>query len=88
MLPLVSSLPEHVIQREQIAGFLEDLSDHIHPGNTAQFFLEKLNKLKDEFKNQQLPQSREEFETRATLFQLINELERYLFIKLNFKEPG
>jgi uncharacterized membrane protein YgaE (UPF0421/DUF939 family) len=85
MLPLVSLLQEDVIQREQIAVFLDKLSNSVHPGNTAHVFLEKLNELRNEFRKQPLPQSREEFEARAILFQLINEIEHYLFIKQDFK---
>jgi uncharacterized membrane protein YgaE (UPF0421/DUF939 family) len=88
MLGLVSSLPHHVTQGDQIAVFLEKLSNHIHPQNTANLFLEQLNELRNEFKDQLLPQSREEFESRAVLFQLINEIERYLFIKQNFRTVG
>jgi uncharacterized membrane protein YgaE (UPF0421/DUF939 family) len=83
MLPIVSSLHLQVPQGEQIADFLEHLSDRIHPGNTAYIFLDKLKEMREEIRKTALPQTREEFEIRASLFYLLNEIERYLFIKHN-----
>jgi uncharacterized membrane protein YgaE (UPF0421/DUF939 family) len=86
MLPIVSSLTNQVEQGKMIASFIEDLSTHIHPGNTAHVFLEKLFRMKDEFGNMELPKTREEFEIRAALFYFVNEMEQYLHIKDQFKE--
>jgi len=81
MMPIVSTLDIQVPQGHQIADFLEKLSDSVHPGNTAYRFLDQLNEMKREIKKTALPTSREEFETRASLFVLLREIERYLFIK-------
>lgn len=81
MMPIVSSLDWHVPQAHQIADFLEEMSDSVHPGNTAYRFLDRLRDMRQETKESALPQSREEFETRASLFYLLREIERYLFIK-------
>lgn len=81
MVPLISTLSYSVSQGEKIADFLEDLSNHIHPGNTAHIFLGQLAQLKHEFEQTELPKSREEFEIRANLFYFLQEMERYLLIK-------
>lgn len=81
IMPVVSTLDIQVPQGHQIADFLEKLSDSVHPGNTAYRFLDQLNEMKREIKKTALPTSREEFETRASLFVLLREIERYLFIK-------
>ncbi|UFJ42253.1 aromatic acid exporter family protein [Brevibacillus humidisoli] len=81
MLPIVSSLDQQVPQGGQIADFLDHLSQSIHPGNTAYLFLDKLNEMRKELQQSPLPKTREEFETRASLFYLLREIEQYLHIK-------
>lgn len=90
MLPIVSTLDVQVPQGHQIADFLERLSRAIHPGNTAYRFLDKLRVMREEIQQTALPKTREEFETRAALFYLLREIERYLFIKhdLGKNSPG
>ena len=85
MIPLISSLPSLVDQREMIASFVEDLSNHIHPGNTAILYLKKLYDMKLIFENMDMPKTREEFETRAALFQFTREMEEYLQLKQSFR---
>ncbi|MEW9500345.1 aromatic acid exporter family protein [Jeotgalibacillus marinus] len=85
MLPLISSLSTTVEQREMIAGFVEELSDHIHSGNTAILYLTKLYDMKLEFEEMPMPKSRDEFETRAALFQFTREMEVYLQLKQSFR---
>lgn len=85
VLPNVTSITSTVEQGEMIANFLEELSKHIHPGNTAIVYLQKLMKMRAVFKEMPLPKTREEFEARAALLQLVNEMERYLILKHSFK---
>jgi uncharacterized membrane protein YgaE (UPF0421/DUF939 family) len=84
-LPIVTSIEPLVKQRFMIADFLEELSQSIHPGNTAQKMLNHLYQLQTEMKEEPLPQTREEFEARAQLFQFLKELEQYLMIKKSLK---
>lgn len=84
MLPIVSRLNHDVPQGRQLSEFVEELSQNIHPENTAYIFLEKIAALRTEVKKTELPQTREEFETRASLFYLLNEFEQYLYIKQNY----
>ncbi|MES0855586.1 aromatic acid exporter family protein [Geobacillus sp. G4] len=87
MLPLVTSLVYTVEQRMMVADFIDELSDAIHPGNTADRFLRRLAEMREQFKAMPLPKTREQFEERAALFHLVRELERYLIIKSEF-HPG
>ena len=68
-----------------VAEFLEELSENVHPGNTAYVYLEKLREMKKIFEEMELPKTREEFEVRAALLQLVNEMNDYLIIKSSFK---
>ncbi|MCS0672361.1 aromatic acid exporter family protein [Cytobacillus firmus] len=85
VLPSVTSIALPVEQGEMIADFIEELSDHIHPGNTAIQFLEKLYRMRVSFENMELPKTREEFEARAALLHFVKEMEQYLIIKSSFK---
>lgn len=87
LIPIVSTFDGSVKQGEIIADFVEEIAEGVHPGNTAQLFLDKLSDLRILFRDMPLPKTREEFEIRAGLFNFINEMEQYLLIKKNFKQP-
>jgi uncharacterized membrane protein YgaE (UPF0421/DUF939 family) len=85
VLPIVTSLTVTLPQGKMIAEFLEELSNNIQPGNTAHIYLGKLKVMKKEFEEMALPKTREEFEVRAALLQLVKEMNEYLIIKSSFK---
>ncbi|UOQ49765.1 aromatic acid exporter family protein [Gracilibacillus caseinilyticus] len=85
MLPLISTLDYTVVQSQKIAAFMEELSNAVHPGNTAIYYLKRLEELTAEFREMELPHSRREFEVRSALFHLLYEMENYLTIKKKFK---
>ncbi|MEH7124440.1 aromatic acid exporter family protein [Bacillus sp. JJ1532] len=86
VLPIATSISHTVEQGEMVADFIEELSKNIHPGNTAQIFLDKLYEMNESFKIMELPKTRIEFEARAALFQFTREMEEYLLIKSTTKE--
>jgi len=86
MLPLVTRLPKKDKLSDKIAVFFEDLSNAVHPGNTAIIFLDELRKIRTLFNEQKLPETQEEFETRASLYQLLFLIEEYLKLKNKFKK--
>ncbi|MFC4324057.1 aromatic acid exporter family protein [Litchfieldia salsa] len=85
MLPIVTSITHSVEQGKIIADFIEEISNSIHPGNTAIEFLKKLDQMRKIFEEMELPTTREEFEARAGLLQFLKEMEHYLVIKQTFK---
>lgn len=85
VLPNVTSITRTVKQGKMIADFLEELSLNINPGNTAHIYMGKLKEMKKEFEEMELPKTREEFETRAALLQLVHEMNDYLIIKSAYK---
>jgi uncharacterized membrane protein YgaE (UPF0421/DUF939 family) len=85
VLPIVTSITQTVEQSLIIADFIRELRETIHPGNTAIKFLKKLDEMRKSFQEMELPQSREEFEARAALFQFLREMEQYLQIKHSYK---
>ncbi|HZG60420.1 MAG TPA: aromatic acid exporter family protein [Anoxybacillus sp.] len=88
VLPLVTSITYTVEQRNMVADFIDELSDAIHPGNTAMKFINQLQEMKKNFEEMPLPKTREEFEERAALLHFIKEMEQYLIIKSQFKSPA
>ncbi|MGN7394797.1 aromatic acid exporter family protein [Peribacillus frigoritolerans] len=85
ILPLVTNIPLVVKQSGIVADFIEDLAENVHPQNTAILYLRKLEEMEIHFRGMALPQTREEFESRAALLQLMKEMERYLLLKHSFK---
>ena len=85
VLPKITALPVMTEQAPLIATFLEDLSEHVHGGNTASHFLEKLDKVKQQFANMPLPKDHETFLAMAAMYQFIEEMDEYLVIKQSFK---
>ena len=88
MLPIITSITHSVEQGEMIAAFLEEISEAIHPGNTAIKFLNKMEDMKKQFKEMDLPDTREEFEARAALLLFLKEMEQYLQIKRSFRDKS
>jgi uncharacterized membrane protein YgaE (UPF0421/DUF939 family) len=85
LLPLVTSITYTVEQRNMVADFIDELSDAIHSGNTANKFIEQLREMKKRSETMELPKTREEFEERAALLHFVKEMEQYLIIKSQFK---
>ncbi|MEK3766265.1 MULTISPECIES: aromatic acid exporter family protein [unclassified Solibacillus] len=85
VLPKITTLPVMTEQAPLVAAFIEDLSEHVHSGNTASHFLEKLDKVKEEFAKMPLPNDHETFIAMASLYQFIEEMDAYLVIKQSFK---
>jgi len=85
MMPLLTSIDEHVEQADMLADFMEELSEGVHKENTAYIFIDKLESLQESFKDMPLPKTRDEFETRSALAHIVRELGQYLMIKGQFK---
>lgn len=85
ILPKITALPVMIGHSSLVAEFLEDLSAHIHSGNTASHYLNKLKAVKDEFAAMPLPDSHPKFLAMAALYQVIEEMEAYLEIKSSYK---
>ena len=85
VLPKVTTLPVIVQEAEIVADFLQDLGEHVHSGNTASHYREKLEHVKRDFSQLPLPQNHEQFIAQAALYQFIEEMDRYLEIKQSFK---
>jgi uncharacterized membrane protein YgaE (UPF0421/DUF939 family) len=79
MLPYVSRITVQMEQGERIGDFLLLLSAQLREPNHAQHLYDKLRQIREYHKLLPLPETRNEFENRASLFVVANELE--IFIK-------
>lgn len=73
-------------QTNLVANFTENVAHAIGERVPLDKLFKDLNTLRVEFKNQPLPETREEFENRAMLYQFLNDMEHFLEIKREFKQ--
>jgi uncharacterized membrane protein YgaE (UPF0421/DUF939 family) len=81
LLPHLVSFHPDTYDGEKLADFLDQIGEAVHSGNTADMYLEQLESMTEEYRKMPLPQTEKEFDMRATLFLIINEIRRYLTIK-------
>jgi uncharacterized membrane protein YgaE (UPF0421/DUF939 family) len=80
----IMDIPVVLKQSIPLADFLEKASDSFHELNNVKGLLKELKDLSYGYKKDKLPVTREEFEYRAILYKILNDLERFLLIKRNF----
>lgn len=71
-------------QAEPLAAFLRRIADEFHENNDAEELLLCLNELEENYSEEELPASRQEFENRAILYHILKDLEIFLEIKREF----
>jgi len=73
-------------QAKVIADYIAYLADRIAEKNVAKDQLESLNRIFADMKKEELPKSREEFESRALLYHTLMDIEEFLKCKISFVE--
>lgn len=73
-------------QAHIVSRFLKKTASSFHEYNNAIDLLQQLKEMQKLFKLSSLPKTREEFETRAILFQIVNDIEYLLLIKRKFAQ--
>lgn len=71
-------------QNKILADLFAQTADQLHEKNTGLTLLENISKLYNIFRNSSLPRTREEFESRAVLLQLLHDFERFIQLKRDF----
>lgn len=72
------------VQASDISALFASVSRSFHEYNNAEGLLDELEQVKMQMRRQPLPVTREEFEVRAVLFQVLLELEQFLIMKREF----
>ncbi|MFT8323366.1 MAG: aromatic acid exporter family protein [Bacillus sp. (in: firmicutes)] len=80
VLSEIAQINTMVVQRYNLADFIESLGSSLQSETNEQNFLEKLKEVEEDFKKDKLPVSWETFEARAQLLLILRELEYYLSI--------
>ncbi len=71
-------------QTSDISEFLKHIVAQYHRDNDVSGLLDELEDVLENIKQQELPQSRDEFEARAVLFYILKQLEDFLRLKNQF----
>lgn len=71
-------------QAETVADYIEYLSEYVHEQNDPQKQINELESILINMKEQPLPKSREEFESRAMLYHVLMDMEDFLILKKRF----
>lgn len=74
------------VQALAVSAFMEEIANSFYAYNNAEDLLIEWESRRQSFKTGPLPQTREEFEARAVLFQIANDLEYLLLAKKKFAE--
>lgn len=77
-------LNNHYPQTDIMEDYLNKLSLDIGVKNLAQQHLNEVESMLSKFKNDQLPITRDEFEHRAELYYMMQEIKQFLVLKVNY----
>ncbi|HEY8406234.1 MAG TPA: aromatic acid exporter family protein [Acholeplasma sp.] len=86
MYERILKLKESHPNQMKVAQYIEGLSQDIGYEDKANKQMGILKSLINEFEQQELPKTRNEFETRAMLFQMLHDIENFLNAKLEFHD--
>ncbi|MFV8771919.1 aromatic acid exporter family protein [Aerococcus urinaeequi] len=84
----LDNIYESTDQTYDLSGFFRHVSQQLSESNTAAKLRNELNQLKTRFRQQPLPQTRNEFETRSMLFDILLDCEKFLNLKYEFYKSG
>jgi uncharacterized membrane protein YgaE (UPF0421/DUF939 family) len=80
----IEAIPVILRQSLPMADFLNHMAASFHELNNVVELLAELKELNDFYRKEALPTSREEFEYRAILFQVLKDLKYFLLLKRKF----
>lgn len=88
MLPIITRIPKRDESSMELALFFSKLSEAVHPGDTSIIYKQQLQDLHQKLEDTPLPETKEVFQSRASLFQLLFLLESYLDLKTNYYQTN
>lgn len=78
MLPFISGITVQLEQSARIGDFVQELSSNLHDKSQTPHLRQALQSIREYHKQLPLPETRHEFENRASLYAVANELERLI----------
>ena len=73
-------------QAHIVAGFINDITQYVTEMNDPKMQMEELQGILEELRSEALPQTHEEFESRAELYHVLMDMEEFLLYKKRFVE--
>ena len=73
-------------QANEISYYLKEVANSIEKHDNAQEMLDKLQEMRIKFRTGALPKDRKEFEARAVLYEIVNDVQYLLHLKQEFAE--
>lgn len=74
------------LQTQKISEFIQDIHDQYDEDNTVKSLIDDANNMREYFEKEKLPSTRAEFENRAILFVILEDLTVFLREKYKFKK--
>ena len=74
------------VQAKEVSQYLKEVANSIEKHDNAQEMLDKLQKMRIRFRMGELPKDRKEFEARAVLYEIVNDVQYLLRLKQEFAE--
>lgn len=84
MIQNITAVQLETEQNIALAELFDEISIQLHEKNTGLSLLERISVLYRHYRQSKLPETREEFESRAILFQILRDIERFIEIKRDF----
>lgn len=84
MMKNINLCSMEVREAKILAGMFYITANQLAEVNPATYLLEDIEQLLNQFRQRSLPQTREEFEKRAILFQLLNDFTNFIQCKVDF----
>lgn len=84
MIQNITAVKLETEQNAVLAELFDEISKQLHEKNTGLLLLDRISTLYRHFRQSELPKTREEFESRAILFQILRDIERFIEIKRDF----
>ena len=71
-------------QAQELSGLFLEVEESFHEYNSGKELLIRVEEVRQDYKHQEIPKTREEFENRAVLYLLLQELSEFLLLKQDF----
>lgn len=84
MMQVLTAVKLETNQNKVLAELFNEIADQLDERNTGLTLLEHISNLYRYFRESELPKTRDEFESRASLFQILRDIERFIEIKRDF----
>ncbi|WP_368645149.1 aromatic acid exporter family protein [Alkalibacterium putridalgicola] len=84
MIQNITAVRLETEQNLELALLFDDIANQLHETNPGLSLLDHISVLYRHFRQSKLPRTRAEFESRAILFQILRDIERFIEIKRDF----